>query len=293
MANFTTHIGVGTVATGVLATLTLAADVVAPENLIAVTLAGVLGSVLPDIDLKDSRPSRALFSGLAVFLSFSVLFTFATKYSIAELWILWLGTLVIVRYGLQTVFHRLSTHRGNWHSLLGGALAACLTAVIFKHVLGRHEGVAWLAAGFMMIGYIVHLLLDEIYSVDVMDTRIKASFGTALKLVDRRYPAPAAAMLVATALAFQLTPTTNAFVDGISSRGLWTGLHQRLLPQGKWFGVIGGIRGYAEAAPESQPEPQTSSSQITTGSLSMPTQAPADVRPSPAADGEGAEPAQR
>ena len=82
MANFTTHIAVGTVVSGGLATLTLAADVMAPEDLVAITLAGVLGSVLPDIDLKDSRPSRALFSGLAIFLSFCALFTVADRYSI-------------------------------------------------------------------------------------------------------------------------------------------------------------------------------------------------------------------
>ena len=58
MANFPTHIGVGTVVSGALATATLATDVVAPRDLVAVTLAGVLGSVLPDIDLKESRPSR-------------------------------------------------------------------------------------------------------------------------------------------------------------------------------------------------------------------------------------------
>ena len=57
MANFPTHIAVGTVVSGALATVTVAADMVAPENIVAVTLAGVLGSVLPDIDLKDSRPS--------------------------------------------------------------------------------------------------------------------------------------------------------------------------------------------------------------------------------------------
>ena len=73
MANFPTHIAVGTVVSGALATATLAANVVAPENLVAVTLAGVLGSVLPDIDLKESRPSRAMFAGLAVFFSFAVL----------------------------------------------------------------------------------------------------------------------------------------------------------------------------------------------------------------------------
>ena len=82
MANFTTHIAAGTIVSGALATLTLAADVVAPENLVAVTMVGVLGSVLPDIDLRDSRPSRAMFAGLAIFFSFAVLFNEATKFSI-------------------------------------------------------------------------------------------------------------------------------------------------------------------------------------------------------------------
>ena len=75
MANFPTHIAIGTVVSGALATVTAAADLVAPENIVAVTLAGVLGSVLPDIDLKESRPARAFFAGLAVFFSFVVLFT--------------------------------------------------------------------------------------------------------------------------------------------------------------------------------------------------------------------------
>ncbi len=97
MANFPTHIVVGTIVAGSLATLTLAADVIAPENLVAVTMAGSLGSVLPDIDLKDSRPSRALFAGLAVFFSFALLFHFAPRLSIAEMWILWIGTLLFVR----------------------------------------------------------------------------------------------------------------------------------------------------------------------------------------------------
>jgi hypothetical protein len=260
MANFTTHIAVGTIAAGALATVTLAADVVAPENLVAVTMAGVLGSVLPDIDLKDSRPSRAMFAGLAVFFSFAVLFSFAMKYSIAELWILWLGTLFLVRYGLHAIFHRLAVHRGIWHSILAAVFSAAATAVVFRYALGKHEGVAWLAAGFMFIGFIVHLLLDEIYAVDVMDTRVKSSFGTALKLIDRRHPAASAAMALAAAVAIWLAPSTKAFVDGISSRDLWAGVNQRLLPQDTWFGIVGvpgrGVAGTPEAG-----------SPVTTGSL--------------------------
>jgi len=108
MANFPTHIAIGTVVSGALATVTVAADMVAPENIVAVTLAGVLGSVLPDIDLKDSRPARAMFAGLGVFFSFAVLFSLERKYSIAEMLILWLGTLLFVRYVAKEVFFRFS-----------------------------------------------------------------------------------------------------------------------------------------------------------------------------------------
>lgn len=277
MANFTTHIAVGTIAAGALATITLAADVIAPENLVAVTMAGVLGSVLPDIDLKESRPSRAMFAGLAIFFSFAVLFSFATKYSIAELWVLWLGTLVLIRYGLHNAFHHLAVHRGIWHSLLAGAFSAVATAIIFAYVLDKPDGVAWLAGGFLFVGFLVHLTLDEIYSVDVMDTRIKSSFGTALKLYDRRHPYASASMAAVLALAIFVAPSPTAFVDGMSSRPMWTALNQRLLPDGNWFG-LGTI--WSHYAGGSAP-----ASEITTGTLpagSAAPQTPAEAPPSQA-----------
>lgn len=271
MANFTTHIAVGTVAAGALATLTLAADVIAPENLIAVTMAGVLGSVLPDIDLKESRPSRAMFAGLAVFFSFAVLFTFATTRSVAELWILWLGTMAFVRYGLHTAFHRLSVHRGIWHSILAGLFCALATAVVFRYVLGRHDGVAWLAGGFLFIGYLVHLTLDEMYSVDVMDTRIKSSFGTAMKLYDKRYPAATAGMLAATVAMALLTPSPRPFLEGVTSHDMWAGLHDKLLPKDRWFGVVPARR--TEIA--HTPVQAGAEGSITTGSVNPVPAAPA------------------
>lgn len=259
MANFTTHIAVGTVVAGTLATLTLAADVIAHENLIPVTLAGVLGSVLPDIDLKESRPSRAMFAGLAIFFSFAVLFTKADRYSIAELWALWLGTLLFVRYGLRNAFHNLAVHRGSWHSIMAGLFCAAATAVVFGNVMDRHAGVAWLAAGFLFIGYLVHLTLDEIYSVDILDRRIKSSFGTAMKLFDRRYPYATGSMIVALATAVWLAPSPAAFLSGLSSRDMWAGLNERLLPQETWFGLVKVPRAVADAPKEGH--------DITTGTI--------------------------
>jgi len=269
VANFPTHIAVGTVVSGALATVTLAADLVSAENIVAVTLAGVLGSVLPDIDLKDSRPARAMFAGLAVFFSFAVLFSLERKYSIAEMLVLWLGTLLLVRYAGKAVFFRFSYHRGIWHSLLAMLFCALITSWIYYKPLQRDAAVAWLAAAFLSIGFLTHLLLDELYSVDVMDTRIKASFGTALKLVDTKHWGHTAAMAVATLLAFFVAPPTKVFVENITSRSLWSELHHRLLPQdNKWFQGVAWLRVTPQGESEAPPAPaRAGANPLSTGSL--------------------------
>jgi membrane-bound metal-dependent hydrolase YbcI (DUF457 family) len=265
MANFATHIAIGTLVSGALATVTIATDLVAPENIVAVTLAGVLGSVLPDIDLKDSRPAQAMFAGLAVFFSFAVLFSLERRYSIAEMLILWIGTLLLVRYVGKAVFFRFSYHRGIWHSLLAMAFCALITSWIYYRPLGRDPAVAWLAAGFLSLGFLTHLILDELYSVDVMDTRIKSSFGTALKLVDSKHWGHTAAMAVATVLAFLVAPPTKLFVDNITSRALWSELHRRLLPEdNKWFAGMAWIKG---KPPTDVLPTATEGNKMTTGSI--------------------------
>ena len=271
MANFPTHIAVGTVVSGALATVTMAADMVAPENIVAVTLAGVLGSVLPDIDLKESRPARAMFAGLGVFFSFAVLFSLERKYSIAEMLILWLGTLLFVQYVARAVFFRISYHRGVWHSFLAMVFCALVTACVYSRLLGRDEGVAWLAAGFLAIGFLTHLILDELYSVDVMDTRIKASFGTAMKFFDYKHLGHSAAMVAAAVLVFMFTPSTKVFLENITARTLWTSLNQRLVPpDNKWFSSTAWL---GEPSPPQKSEQivPAGANAISTGSIPNPT----------------------
>lgn len=288
MANFPTHIAIGTIVSGALATVTLAADVVAPENLVAVTLAGVLGSVLPDIDLKDSRPSQALFAGLGVFFAFAVLFSLENKYSVLEMLVLWLGTLIAVRYGARSFFYHMSYHRGIWHSLAAAVFCSCATAVIYRYLLGRHEGVAWLAAGFLFIGFLTHLILDEIYSVDVMDTRIKASFGTALKFADFKHPGHSIAMVAAAMAAFWLAPSTKTFTTGLTDKPMWAELNKRLLPHDEWFGIdwrsvakLPDVRGRSKN--DTMPAAAPQASGISTGSIPSAgaTEAPAANQPAP------------
>lgn len=267
MANFATHIGVGTVVSGALATVTLGADVIDRQSLVAVALAGVVGSILPDIDLKDSRPSKALFSGLAIFFSFAVLFCAAGKYSLVELWILWLGTLGGIRYGAHAVFHQIAIHRGVWHSLLAAVFSALCAVLVFKYMLGFHDGIAWLGGAFLAAGYLTHLILDELYSVDVMDTRIKASFGTALKLADFSNWRHSVAMLVLTVGAAAVAPSPDAFLKGLSSERMWAELNDRMLPKAAWFGVVGFERRVAVTPTAAEPAERASGAPLTTGTI--------------------------
>lgn len=237
MANFRTHLGVGTVVAGLLATLALATAIITANDVMAVALAGVLGGVLPDIDLQESRPSRLIFFFLGLFLSFCALFSNVSGYSIAELWLVWLCMFLGVRYGAQSVFHHFACHRGIFHSVIAGLFFLLATVIVFNQLLGKDPTVSWLAGIFLFVGYMVHLVLDEVYSVDFSDNRIKRSFGTALKFFEYRNVKVSGLMTAATVALFFLVPSVNTFVDDLRSRDLGALIEDRLLPEGHWFGI--------------------------------------------------------
>ncbi len=238
MANFNTHLAVAAVGSGLCATVALAGHA-APQNyLLTLTLAGTIGGILPDIDLDKAIPSRILFSALGAIGAFIALFSFSSQYSIAELWIVWLGVYLAVRYGGHKLFNQNTRHRGIFHSLLAGLFFMALTAVIFNRVLAEPATLAWLTGLFVLIGFIIHLVLDEIYSVDVEGAVIKKSFGTALKLFDYHSWRASALMGVALAGVMFVSPPAREFYDEIVSPPVLFGfLKDRLLPKGPWFGM--------------------------------------------------------
>ncbi len=237
MANFNTHLAVAAVGSGLCATVALAGHAAPPNYLLTLTLAGTIGGILPDIDLDKAIPSRILFNALGAISAFIALFSLSSHYSIVELWIVWLGVYLAVRYGGHRLFQERTKHRGVFHSLLAGGFFMALTAVIFDRVFHEPAALAWLTGLFVMIGFLIHLALDEIYSVDVEGAAIKKSFGTALKLFDYhswRSSALMAAALVAVAFA---TPNARDFWETVKPPVLFSFLKERLLPKGQWFSV--------------------------------------------------------
>lgn len=230
MANFNTHLGVAAVASGMLATLCLQVGFVDAKDALLLAFMGVVGGILPDIDLHYSHPSRILFSLLGIALAFLWVFSAKNQLSIIELWGAGLGIYLIVRFPVWALFHRFTAHRGAIHSLAVALLFFLATAAVSGHLFGRGAFISWLIALFIFAGFVLHLLLDELYSVDFMGRRLKRSFGSALKLFDYNNIAGAGVIVVGAAVAWYFAPDAGRFMDTLTSRETYQLILERMLP---------------------------------------------------------------
>ncbi len=257
LANFQTHITVGVLTSGLISTVAMAAAVVTPSDAVFLTIAGTMGSIMPDIDLEGSKQSKTVFAGFGIFFAFIALFHYSQYLSIAELCLLWLAIFVSVRYFIWRLFHEFTVHRGLFHSLLANIFFAVTGAAIFYNLLEKSDTVAWMGGAIIFIGALTHLLLDELYSIDFAGNRVKRSFGTALKLYDYKKPATGVIMTVALLGVLYLTPPAGNFYTLVKSPANWAYLQTRLLPQGDWFDFRELRLKLAESADDG---PQTTSS---------------------------------
>ncbi len=90
------------------------------------------------------------------------------------------GLYLFIRYGLAQVFRNLTVHRGMWHSI-PAMLIAGLT--VFLAYDCPRLGIRVYLAGGVMLGFLSHLLLDELFSVGFNGIRLhlKQSAGSAFK----------------------------------------------------------------------------------------------------------------
>lgn len=214
MANFNTHFNVAAVTTGLAAATLLSAEHINLNTALGLWFLGTLGGLLPDVDSDNSTSLDIIFNLFAFsavlmvlrYLSESLItenvnnimevsrtismtsVTGADKMSLSELIILPLIVYGIMRYLVRPIFEKITVHRGSCHSIAFVLLIALITMQIVWRVSPQNpEGthiVAWLSGGFVFLGGIIHLTLDELYSVDLSNVRVKRSFGTALKLAE-------------------------------------------------------------------------------------------------------------
>jgi len=206
------------------------------QEMVLFFLLGTMGSLLPDIDSDNSIPIQVAFTFSSMLAAFSVMFSFIETFkSVAELIVIWLAIFLLFRTVVFALFTRFTTHRGIFHSI-PAALFFCFATTIISYQLWQFEpSKAWMCGFFVAFGFIVHLLLDEIYSVNLFGMRSKKSLGTAFKFIySKNWPATIYMYLVTLSLYF-MTPTVGELAQLMSHKSFLTELSNSFLPQGQWF----------------------------------------------------------
>jgi hypothetical protein len=138
--------------------------------------------MLPDLDSDSGVPVREVTALTAALVPALMIPRFEQLGLDREHLVLTTAVVYLaVRFGLGGLFKGYTVHRGMWHSLPAAAIAGLVT---FLLVSGTDMPIRLFKSGAVVLGFLSHLVLDELFSVQVRRgrLRIKHSLGTALKL---------------------------------------------------------------------------------------------------------------
>ncbi len=150
------------------------------QSAIAAVLTWIAG-MLPDLDSESGKPIRELFgvtAALAPLLIIQHVHAMGVNGDRAMLFAL--ITYGVVRYGGAFFLAKLTVHRGMFHSIPALLIAAELTFLSYHTDDFRVRVLMAVGVG---IGFLSHLVLDEMYSVqwDGAKVRLAKSSGSAMK----------------------------------------------------------------------------------------------------------------
>ena len=136
---------------------------------------------LPDLDSGPGIPLRESVAFTAAVVPLLMIHRFHQLGLPFEAMILaGVATYFAIRFGLSYLLHHFAHHRGMFHSLPAAAIAGQVAFLVFaaEEPLRRY-----VVASAVVLGFLTHLILDEIWSVKMgwFGPKVKKSFGTAMK----------------------------------------------------------------------------------------------------------------
>lgn len=181
MADFKTHITASTLlGIGYGAAGYYYLNIPPAHAMIGASMCSVAG-MLPDLDSNSGIPQREMLSFVSVVVPMLMLQRFQAIHMTPEQMVFAAGVLyVLIRFGIGSLFKRFTKHRGMWHSIPAALVAGM---VAFLVCLSPELEIRIFKSWAVVLGFITHLVLDEIYAVNWEGKlpRAKRSFGTALK----------------------------------------------------------------------------------------------------------------
>jgi len=187
MANFQTHLTFSTLmGAGYGASAYLLYEVPIPTCVLAGGLCSVSG-MLPDVDSNAGKPLRESMAFAAAVVPMMMIDRFR-QFGMSSESIVLAGAAIylVIRFVVGGLLRKYTVHRGMFHSL-----PAAIIAGEFAFLVASGEDVRIRAykAGGVVLGYLSHLMLDELYSIEWHRgrLRLKQSFGSAVKLFGTKW----------------------------------------------------------------------------------------------------------
>lgn len=182
MAGFRMHVGTAAAVGAAYSVLAIKPLGFTPEAAILAGGLAAVGGMLPDLDSDSGKPVREIFSLAATVVPMLLIPRLHDMRLSHEASLLVLITLYLfIRHGLAALLARITIHRGMFHSIPAMFIAGLF---VYLAYCSPDRTVRGLLAVGMMLGFLSHLVLDEIYSVDFngLAVKLKSSSGSALKL---------------------------------------------------------------------------------------------------------------
>jgi hypothetical protein len=214
MANYKTHLSVGVffgIIGAILSCFFLFGGHYILNMLIIIFVS--IGSILPDLDSDESIPFKIVFWFFSI-LGGLALFIFLQKnghLGASERWALSLIFSFFIRFVVGKIFMRFTSHRGMFHSIPAGLIFGLL-CFYFLDTLRLSAEYSLILSFALFLGYISHLILDEIYAgVNFRGIFFipKKSLGSALKFFSGSQSANTFTYFILSILLFFLWPKVN------------------------------------------------------------------------------------
>jgi hypothetical protein len=152
-----------------------------PTCAVAAGLCSVSG-MLPDLDSDSSTPQRESMAFASAVVPMMLMHRFQRMGMGSHEMILLAGAAayLLIRFGVSALLQWYTVHRGMFHSIPAALVAG---EIAFLLASGDDLSLRLFTGGAVTLGYLSHLVLDEIWSVEwAHGLHLKSSFGTALKI---------------------------------------------------------------------------------------------------------------
>jgi len=184
MASFAQHVNTAVVISGIAIAPLYGSSLIDINQALALLFFGLIGGILPDIDLENSKPIQITSSILSIFIPLLAILTLLESLSISKMLFIWFLSSIILHFIIFQILLNFTVHRGVIHSIPMGIVFAQILVIVFHQLLEFSDIFSLLCGLFLFMGFIIHLLLDEIVSLNAFGMSFKKSLGSALKIYD-------------------------------------------------------------------------------------------------------------